>query len=120
MWRLNLSQKFMENHNAKTGIEGLWSSFFEMFKNALDSNSLGLEENTEGGLDVKIYYPLMEGARICGKLKLETEHMVRGIERQTAIQMILLRIAINSQGIDPVSKMMQEQNNHRLANINIP
>lgn len=71
MYRVQLDQKFMEEHKKKTGIEGTWPSYFELFKSALDLKNIGLEKSEEGNIIFKVHYPLLEGARICGQFVLK-------------------------------------------------
>jgi hypothetical protein len=39
-YQLVLTEDFLDEHKKDTGIEGSWSSFFELFKQALDSQSI--------------------------------------------------------------------------------
>ena len=77
MYLVTLDQAFLENHKKQTGIEGSWSSYFDLLKQALDQKSLSLCESKEGqggelALVLKIHYPLMAGARISGSIKFST------------------------------------------------
>ena len=68
MFRVVLDQKFLSSHKETTGIEGSWSSYFELLKSALDKNNVGLETNSKSEIIFKVHYPLMEGARILGQI----------------------------------------------------
>ena len=92
----------MTAHKDITGIEGTWSSYFELLKSALDKNNVGLETNDKGEIVFKVHYPLMEGARILGQMilrprlidrnRIEDRDEIRGIERQKTIQALLFRM----------------------------
>lgn len=65
MYRVVLDQTYMEEHRRQTGIEGSWTSYFELLRQALDNQSIGLFSDDDG-IVLKIHYPLMAGARISG------------------------------------------------------
>ena len=79
----------MDKHRKETGIEGSWSSYFELLKQALDNKSIGLNEikDGSGGLSLKIHYPLMAGARISGQIEFRgrttssDQDEIRGLRR---------------------------------------
>ncbi|CDW80250.1 UNKNOWN [Stylonychia lemnae] len=43
LFKVDLSLEYLEQHREKTGIEGSWHSFFNLFKQALDSKSVSLK-----------------------------------------------------------------------------
>lgn len=84
-----------------------------MLKTAFDQNNLGLETNERGEIVLKVHYPLMEGARICGKIIMrprterEEHDEIRGIDRQRGIQAMLFRIVCNG-GADNITRMYKD------------
>ena len=64
-----LTENYLDEHKKDTGIEGSWASFFELFKQALDSQSIQLAQSQDG-IILKIGYPLISGAKIFGRITL--------------------------------------------------
>ncbi len=80
MFKIPLTQELLQDHRDKTGIEGTWTAFFQLFKSALDQKSLTVTDDT-----LKIHYPLMIGAKVTGTFDLES-HEVLGRKRHEIIQ----------------------------------
>ena len=66
MFRIPLTQQLMQDHRDHTGIEGTWTAYFQLLKQALDLKSLTLTDE-----QLKIHYPLMVGAKITGTFNLD-------------------------------------------------
>ena len=80
MFRIPLTQELMQDHRDNTGIEGTWTSYFQLLKQALDLKSLTLTDEV-----LKIHYPLVVGAKVTGSFKL-SEHEVLGRKRHEILQ----------------------------------
>ena len=85
MFRIPLTQELMQDHRDNTGIEGTWTAYFQLLKQALNIKSLTLTDEL-----LKIHYPLMVGAKVTGTFKLN-EHEVLGRKRHEILQQMLLR-----------------------------
>jgi len=67
--RLALTEPVLEKHRAKSGIEGTWTAYFALFKQALDAKAVAFTHEKQG-LVLQVHYPLIAGARITGTFEL--------------------------------------------------
>ena len=116
MYQVTLDQAFLEAHREQINIEGSWCSYFDLLRQALDLKSLSLCRG-DRGLHLKIHYPLMAGATISGQMALNSRdergsddrYEVRGLDRQTTIQDMLIRLVNNCEGLDGTSRQVIAQ-----------
>ena len=70
LFKVPLDIKILDNHRLKTGIEGTWTAYFSLLRQALDTKSLTFQclpsKKEEPDFLLKVHYPLMPGARITG------------------------------------------------------
>ena len=93
MFELRLNYAYLENHRQKVGIQGSWEAYFELFKSALKSVDVSVED--EGNKSLDLYYPLMQGARIKDTFVLDQESEIRGMLRHQKIQTMLRNMVKN-------------------------
>jgi hypothetical protein len=85
-----LTEPVLERHRAKSGIEGSWTAYFSLFKQALDAKAVAFAHEKQG-LALLVHYPLIAGARITGTFELGQG--LPSATRREAIQTLLFKLA---------------------------
>ena len=60
MFEVEMSYDYLQHHRKQIGIQGSWEAYFTLFKQAATTIDWC------GELELEVFYPLMEGARIRG------------------------------------------------------